>query len=428
MERTGNSYSGAGVIMPRPRWSFFMPAQDHAFLKRFLAYLHAGFTDSGRILVSVLFASACIAAPGLHISAYLLTCLALALLLTAIGFAYFYRPRLSVSRSWLAPPHAGENMIYQVTVKNTGTRPAREISLFERCLPYGLYSAAYDHRVSPPIDALAPGEQRTVTLAMRCRRRGIYHLPPLWAGSSFPSNMFRWLVTVGQTDRLVVYPAFHSQREFRLPFHRVYQPGGIAVSSNVGNSNEFLNTREFRQGDRMRDIHWPSYARTGKLIVKEYVDEYFVRIGLLLDNELLARDNPDSLEQRISMAAGIADALAKKEYIIDLFAAGELLHHFQMGRALAHLDNLLEILACIEGVPKIHFDRLQAGLTPYLRQLSSMIVLLKDWDEERARFCQSLRNLGLSLRVIVIAARPLTRQPDQDITVVQEKTKDTMVS
>ena len=77
--------------MPRPRWSFFMPAQDHAFLKRFLAYLHAGFTDSGRILVSVLFASACIAAPGLHISAYLLTCLALALL-RPLRFCVLFKP------------------------------------------------------------------------------------------------------------------------------------------------------------------------------------------------------------------------------------------------------------------------------------------------------------------------------------------------
>jgi uncharacterized protein (DUF58 family) len=405
-----------------------MPAQDHVFLKRFLAYAHAGFTDSGRILVSVLFASACIAAPGLHISAYLLTCLAMALLLTAVGFSCFYRPTLVVHRSWPASPRAGEDMIYRVTVTNAGKRTVRDVSLFERCLPYGLYSVSYDHRVSVPLDRLSLGETRTVTLAMHCRQRGIYHLPPLWAGSSFPSHIFRWLVTVGESDRLIVHPSFHSQQEFRLPFHRVYQPGGIAVSSNIGNSNEFLSTREFRQGDRLRDIHWPSYARTGRLIVKEYVDEYFVRIGLLLDTESARRDNTDSLEQRVSLAAGIADALARKEYIIDLFAAGEVLHHFQMGRAIAHLDNLLELLACIEGVAHVRFERLQANLTPYFRQLSSMIVLLKDWDDERARFCQSLRNMGLSLRVIVIADRTLTRQPDQEITVIRGKAKDTMIS
>jgi uncharacterized protein (DUF58 family) len=414
--------------MPRRRWSFLMPAEDHLIIKRFLTYFPAGFTDSGRILVCVLLASACIAAPGLHISAYLLPCLTLALLMTAIGFAYFHRPRLIVKRSWPTAPSAGEDMIYRVVIQNVGRKLIQNVSLFEKMLPFGIYNIPYHDRVSRTVDLLLPGETASLTLAVHCKYRGIYHLPALWAGSSFPSNIFRWLVTVGEPQRLIVYPAFNSQREFRLPFHRVYQPGGIAISSNVGNSNEFLNTREYRQGDRLRDIHWPSYARTGRLIVKEYVDEYFVRIGLLLDTELSRKDTTDSLEKRISVAAGIADAIAKREYIIDLFAAGEMLHHFQMGRALAHLDNLLELLACIEGVNQIHFDRLQLNLTPYLRQLSSMIILLKDWDEKRKEFCQSLTNMGISLRIIVISDQPLTHLPDREVVHVRGYGKDTLIT
>jgi uncharacterized protein (DUF58 family) len=352
----------------------------------------------------------------------------MALLTTAAAFSYFHRPRLAVKRSWPAPAGAGENMIYQVIVQNVGKRTLKCVSVFEKTLPFGLYHAHDHDRVSRTVDILWPGETVTLTLVIHCKHRGIYHLPPLWAGSHFPSNIFRWLVTVGEKDRLLVYPAFHSQPEFRLPFHRVYQPGGVAVSSNVGNSNEFLNTREFRQGDRLRDIHWPSYARTGRLIVKEYVDEYFVRIGLLLDIEWSKQDRADSLENRISVAAGIAEALAKKEYILDLFAAGEMLRHFQMGRALAHLDNLLELLACVEGVEKIHFHRLQLNLVPYIRHLSSMIIVLKDWDQEREEFCQSLRNLGISLRIIVISEQPLSRPPDQELLHVTGYGKDTLIT
>jgi len=41
--------------------------------------------------------------------------------------------------------------------------------------------------------------------------------------------------------------------------------------------------RDYRQGDAMNQIHWKSFARHGKLIVKEYQDKYFVRIVLVLD-------------------------------------------------------------------------------------------------------------------------------------------------
>src|SRR5438552_2054734 len=70
-------------------------------------------------------------------------------------------------------------------------------------------------------------------------------------------------------DRLLVYPRFTPLESFDVPHGRDYQPGGISVASRVGESTEFFGTRDYREGDRQRDIHWASFARTGKLIVKE---------------------------------------------------------------------------------------------------------------------------------------------------------------
>jgi len=305
-------------------------------------------------------------------------------------------------------------------VKNIGQRPIKNVSVFEGFLPFGLYSPPLKDEQSNSILWLEPGQKKTVKLNMRARQRGLYELPYLLVGSSFPSGLIRWPKRMEQKDKLLVYPRFISQTEFKIPYHPAYQPGGIAVSSNIGESNEFLSTREYHQGDRLRDIHWKSFARTGKLIVKEYVEEYFIRIGLLLDTELSPGDHPLSFEQRISMAAGIADAIARKEYIIDLFAAGEELHHFQIGRATAHLENLLELLSCIEGARRVDFKKVQANLGPYIQQLSSMIVLLKDWDQPRANLCQRLKELGCSIRIILIRDKPPTLSPDQDMTIVSE--------
>lgn len=404
-----------------------MKAEDHFFVKRGLTYYRAWFSPSGKILFWIGLIGAGISSPGLHISAYLMPSFALALLVTALVFSAFFRPKITAQRILLTSPNAGESLVYKVVVKNTGKHPVRHLSVFEGTLPFGLYAAVGRHERSHSIDWLEPGDQASVTLTIQCQKRGIYSLPHLLVGSHFPSGLLRWPVHAGDRDRLIVYPCFISQPNFNVPFNRVYQPGGIAVSSHVGDSTEFLNTREYRHGDRLRDVHWASFARTGKLIVKEYVEEYFVRTGILLDTELPRGEQADSFERRVSVAAGIADSIARKDYIIDIFSAGEELHHFQVGRALAHLENLMELLSCLEGIRRVDFQKVEANLMLYTQQLSSIIVLLRDWDVPRARLCRKLQETGIRVRIIVIRDKPLTLPADQDLTVVSATGKEGLI-
>jgi len=386
------------------------------------------FTDEGKILAGIMFMGVMVSSPGLQISAYLLPSFILTLFMTTIFFAYFSKPTIVAKRLLPSPPTAGDFYVYQVIIKNIGRRPLRNLKICEDVLPYGLYDAPDHLEHRGDIDWLEPNESATIQLVIRCKWRGMYELPRLLIGSSFPSGLIRWPVYGAHKQHLIVYPKFVTQTNFLVPYQRMYQPGGIAISSHVGDSTEFLSTREYRSGDRMRDIHWSSYARTGKLIVKEYVDEYFVRVGLLVDTQQFKSEKDEIFEKRISMTAGVADAIAKKDYIIDLFAAGDILHHFQMGRALAHLENLLELLACIEPVKKIQFNQLKDDIKPYIKKLSSLIILLGDWDDERAALCRQLEMLGLEIRVLIIRQHPLTQSADRNVTIITDLEKETTIT
>ncbi|MBU0469423.1 MAG: DUF58 domain-containing protein [Candidatus Omnitrophica bacterium] len=415
--------------MPKRKYSFFMPAEDHAFVKRSVIYSRMWLSDMGRILCGIIFIGGMVSSPGLHIDAYMLPSFIMAIFITAFIFAYINRPNISVNRILPSPCSAGEHLVYDVVVKNEGRYPARNIKISEGVLPYGIYDAPDHPSYEGFVDWLEPGENITIKLVIRCKYRDIYDLTYLLVGSSYPSEILRFPVKIPKNNKLIVYPKFITQTDFYVPFKRVYQPGGIAISSNVGDSNEFLNTRDYRKGDRLKDIHWASYARTGKLIVKEYVDEYFIRIGILLDTEQSSvwQKDAEVLETRISVAAGIADAIAKKDYIIDLFAAGDILHHFQMGRALAHLENLLELLAGIEEAKNVNFELLQNNLSPHIKQLSSMIILLGDWDKRRQDLCDSVESMGTKIRVIIFRDKPLTKEPDREVTVIYTKDKEWLI-
>jgi uncharacterized repeat protein (TIGR01451 family) len=400
------------------RWSFLMPAQDHGFIRWILARYRARLTPLGRAMLWATALGTLLSAPGTIIGAYYVPAVGIGALLAAWTIGLAFRPRVEARRELPPPPSAGQTLRYQVRLRNRGRHTVKALSVTEGTLPFGLHMVPEHDGGCATTSSLAPGAEVSLSLAVRCMERGAYELKPILAGSAFPSGLIRWPRRGGGGQRLVVYPRFVTQHEFELPVGRRYQPGGIAVSSNVGDSTEFLGTREYRDGDRLRDIHWSSYARSGRLIVKEYREEYFVRVGLVLDTELAAKARPASFERRVSLAAGIADALARRDHIIDLFAAGDKVYRFQTGRALARLDNVLELLACVEPARSVDFTLVESMLVQHADQLSSIVLLLWDWDEERARVCRRLREVGTGVRPIVVRDPPPTAPPEPSVVVV----------
>jgi uncharacterized protein (DUF58 family) len=240
----------------------------------------------------------------------------------------------------------------------------------------------------------------------------------LQAASAFPSALVKWGRASTAAERLLVYPRLTHLEGFEVPASRNHQPGGIAIASQVGDSTEFFGTRDYQEGDRLRDVHWASTARLGKLVVKEFQEEYFVRLALVLDVEAKNAKAEARFEQGLSIAAGIADVLAKKDYIIDIFAAGKDVHRFQAGRALAHVENILELLACLEAGDGLDVGALEAELLPEAGKLSAVILVLMDWEPRRAALVARLQAHGVAVRVLALgqSARPPELAPEEWIS------------
>ena len=394
--------------MPRVEWSFFLPAEDHKQVKQLMSYAQSRLTPWGQILFTVSIVGCAVSSIGTQISAYLLPSFILALLITSHILSLFFRPKISAQRILPPTPSAGGHCAYKVIIKNMGKRPIRNLAIFEQTLPYGLYADTRHPRFNNTIDWLDPGQQTTATLVFRAPRRGSFELLPLVAGSYFPSGIMRSRRRVGQKEKFVVYPRLIKKTEIQAGLYRRYQPGGKLISSKTGDSNEFSSTREYRHGDRLRDVHWKSSAKTGKLIVKEYVEEYSVRVGLFLDTELRAFEKHKWFEARLSLCAGMADMLTSSNYMIDLFLSDHHQQHISVGRNGKHFNQLLDLLCVIDGDQKIDFSKSVALLGEHGPQLSSLTLFLKDWDAQRSDFVQQLKELKIHLTTIIIRDQPTT--------------------
>ncbi len=91
-----------------------------------------------------------------------------------------------------------------------------------------------------------------------------------------------------------------------------------------GAGPEFLGVREYRSGDSMRHVHWPSTARTGSVMVREFEEERTRRIAIVVDTVADAGEAWTPLDAACSAAASIALAAAADGQGARLLVAGEL--------------------------------------------------------------------------------------------------------
>jgi uncharacterized protein (DUF58 family) len=258
-----------------------------------------------------------------------------------------------------------------------------------------------------PRDAFLDAGQATAELGLQitAARRGRYVLRGARLRATDPLGLMTGPPVQGPDQVLLVYPRFYAMEDLAIPLGRRYQPGGIPLSSSTGDAIEFIGTRDYREGDPVKNIHWRSWARRGEPVVKEYQEEYFCRIAIILDTFLPRKPTAaerSSFESAISIVASIADLFSRSEYVVDILAAGPDVYEVSAGRSLAYLENILDVLACLEPCYEPPFATIGPPLFERLAQLTTVVAVLQDWDPVREAFLRRVRTSGAAVRGLIV--------------------------
>lgn len=248
---------------------------------------------------------------------------------------------------------------------------------------------------------LPPGGRVQMDGWLEPLRRGVLHLEGLHLLCPDILDCFRKPVFLMSKDKVVILPK-------RYPVHgntpagsSQYQPGGVSVAGAVGDSNEFMAVREYRRGDPLRRIHWPTSARQGALVVKEYQEEFFVRHGLILDT--FSRVGEDTVfEEAVSVAASFACGIADQESLLDLMFVGNQAYRFTSGRGQGDARRILEILAGVQASPNPDASRLRELVRDHATALSACLCVFLEWDEPRWQLVEDLMHRQVPVEVFVV--------------------------
>jgi uncharacterized protein (DUF58 family) len=135
---------------------------------------------------------------------------------------------------------------------------------------------------------------------------------------------------------------------------------GVEAVSKAGGSEEFFGTREYRQGDSLRYIHWPSTARHSQMIVKEFEIRAATEVTLLLDlhkDSDIGAGKETTLEYAVKIAASIAQYALQRGHAVQLACYGKREHVIPGSRGLNHLAALLEELARVQADGAVRFPQ-----------------------------------------------------------------------
>jgi hypothetical protein len=303
---------------------------------------------------------------------------------------------------WLARQLAEEKKVRSLRL----SRPQQRYNPFR--------VATLENGIVPP---LPPKGEVDVSIAVTPLRRGLFRFDGLVLSRTDPFGLFRAFSKLKAPETILILPKRYPLPTLVLPGAMRLQQGGVTLASNVGQSDEFVSLREYRRGDPIRRIHWRSWARIGKPIVREFEDEFFSRYALVLDT---FSDEPysDPFEEAVSVAASFACAIRTQESLLDLLFVGTQAYCFTSGRGLAHVDQMLEILASVNICADKPFEALQTLALNHAEAISGCICVLLAWDGPRRRFVEKLKALGVPVRVIVVLAdkpkKPLDPGPMED--------------
>ena len=358
-----------------------------------------------------------------------------ALLALAWGASLLFRARIEASREMPRYATAGEPFSYRVTVTNRGARTlagaqiverfrdprpgfeqwkrAREPgeerrNWFDRNVGYFRWRWLIERRL--PRDAepaelapLAPGERHSVRLVFTPRRRGRIELAGLTLGRPDPLGLVKGLSQLPLEGRVIALPKRYRLPEIALPGKRKFQPGGVSLAVSVGDSEEFLALRDYRPGDPLQRVHWKSFARTGKPVVKEYQDEFFERHALVLDTGS-GRGEDAAFEEAVALAASFVYTIDTHDCLLDLLFVGGEVRAYTAGRGQLHAEHMLEVLTGVGASDPAEFASLARAVLGRRASLSSIIAIFSGWDESRARFVAALRAEGFDVRVLLVCA------------------------
>jgi uncharacterized protein (DUF58 family) len=325
---------------------------------------------------------------------YRVTYILVALLLVSSAWAYIGARTLNVERRVRAQrAQVGGFFEEWVAVDNTSWLPKPWAEIQSQ-------SNLGAHAVRKGF-ALGPKARRSWTIHTECTIRGKFKLGDIVVSTGDPFGLFQRQVQFPSETTVLIYPR---TVDFATPPHIPGQlPGGARQSGHVHYVTPTASSvREYQPADAFNRIHWPSTARTGKLMVKEFELDPFADVWIAIDfhREVHAGRGAESTEEyAVTVAASFARYFLMQNRSVGLLTQHEVI---PPDRGTRQLTKIFELLAIARADRWQSFDELLSGESMRLNRLATLVAVTPSVDLGWVEVTEHLVERGVDVLVPLI--------------------------
>lgn len=262
-----------------------------------------------------------------------------------------------------------------------------------------------------------------------CTQRGRFRLGPMLIQSGDPLGIFDVEQRLPHTSHLVVYPLTVDLPSFEPSISDL--SGGEARHRRTYQvTTNAAGVRDYMPGDSLNRIHWPTTARTRRLMTKEfeldptadiwiYLDLYHgaeARLpwdpqppaaGLFALDELKRRRAqvelpPITTEYGVTVAASVARYFLMRNRAVGMSSYGRTREYLQADRGERQLNKILDALTVVEAVGHFPFAHLAATDAMRLNRNDTLVAVSADPSPEWARALHHIQRRGVNSMAIII--------------------------
>ncbi|MGZ3582082.1 MAG: DUF58 domain-containing protein [Ktedonobacterales bacterium] len=240
-----------------------------------------------------------------------------------------------------------------------------------------------------------------------CRRRGRYTLGPVIASTGDPLGLFHRQLALAPEQQLMVLPPVLPLSTFDL------FPGGVpgrgrGSQRSLQTTTNVVTVRNYVPGDALTRIHWPTTARLGEMMVKEFDLDPTIDVVLLLDLDRdvqFGHDDSSTEEYGVTIAASIAGYLLRQQELsVGLTVSGVRDAILPLDRGERQLDRVLELLAVVHPQENVPLTQALALEETRLARNTVLIIITSSTSPDWPAGLHHLQRRGV--RPLVISLDP----------------------
>ena len=261
--------------------------------------------------------------------------------------------------------------------------------------------------------SIAGNERVKRVYRVKAKKRGVFAIGTMYVTIGDFFGFGQDTKEIESPIEIVVYPEYPRAKE--MIFNNKSLQGDEIIRRWIfQDPMMFKGLHEYNSNHRMKDIHWNSSVKLGKLMAREYDftgdRKVMFFMNVQFGNPIWSTINEDGVEKIIKITMSLSEALSSQGIAVGAATNGGIVNYYNEGKNyvasyVGSFKDILELGARTHHVANESFYDFLKGNEKYMIKDGINVIITGYMDDEIVSEIKRLSERGYSIKIITISSK-----------------------